>query len=49
MGQPVHCLDDEAARSAVLVTAGPHTTDAEVHDAVAAYAESVRALRAMAP
>ena len=42
-------LDDEAARSAVLVTAGPHTTDAEVHDAVAAYAESVRALRAMAP
>ncbi len=42
-------LDDEAARSAVLVTAGPYTTDAEVHDAVAAYAESVRALRAMAP
>jgi cysteine desulfurase len=42
-------LDDEAARSAVLVTAGPRTTDAEVHDAVAAYAESVRTLRAMAP
>jgi cysteine sulfinate desulfinase/cysteine desulfurase-like protein len=42
-------LDDEAARSAVLVTAGPGTTQAEVQEAVSAYAQSVAALRAMAP
>jgi cysteine sulfinate desulfinase/cysteine desulfurase-like protein len=42
-------LDDERARSAVLVTAGPWTTDAEVREAVAAYADAVSALRAMGP
>jgi cysteine desulfurase len=42
-------LDDEAARSAVLVTAGPGTTHGEVQEAVSAYAQSVEALRAMAP
>lgn len=42
-------LDEEAARSAVLLTAGPGTTDAEVAEAVAAYAESVESLRGMAP
>lgn len=42
-------LDDEAARSAVLLTAGPATTDVEVAEAIAAYAEAVDALRGMAP
>jgi cysteine desulfurase len=42
-------LDDESARSAVLVTAGPGTTDAEVAEAVAAYAAAVESLREMAP
>ncbi len=42
-------LDDEAARSAVLLTAGPATTDAEVAEAVTAYAEAADALRGMAP
>jgi cysteine desulfurase len=41
--------DDEIARSAVLMTAGPGTTDAEVDEAVRAYADAVQALRAMAP
>ncbi len=42
-------LDDERARSAVLVTAGPWTTDVEVREAVAAYVDAVSALRAMGP
>lgn len=42
-------LDQEAARSAVLLTAGPGTTDAEVDTAVRAFAEAVAVLRAMAP
>lgn len=42
-------LDDEHARSAVLVTAGPGTSHDEVDQAVRAYAEAVEALRAMAP
>lgn len=42
-------LDEEAARSAVLLTAGPGTTDDEVAEAVAAYAASVESLRGMAP
>lgn len=42
-------LDDEAARSAVLLTAGPATTDTEVAEAIAAYAEAVAVLRGMAP
>lgn len=42
-------LDDEHARSAVLVTAGPGTSHQEVDQAVRAYAEAVGALRAMAP
>jgi len=42
-------LADEAARSAVLLTAGPATTDAEMDEAVAAYAEAVASLRGMSP
>lgn len=42
-------VDDEHARSAVLVTAGPETSDDEVRHAVRAYSEAVEALRAMAP
>lgn len=42
-------LDDEQARSAVLVTAGPGTSHEEVDQAVRAYAEAVESLRAMAP
>lgn len=42
-------LDDEQARSAVLVTAGPGTSHQEVDQAVRAYAEAVESLRAMAP
>lgn len=42
-------LDDEHARSAVLMTAGPGTTDDDVAQAVSAYAGSIAALRAMAP
>jgi cysteine desulfurase len=42
-------MDDERARSAVLVTAGPWTTDAEVDRAIAAFRASVEALRAMGP
>jgi len=42
-------LDDEAARSAVLLTTGPGTTDAEVAEAIAAYAAAVESLRGMAP
>ncbi len=42
-------LGEERARSAVLVTAGPWTTDDEVQAAIAAYADSVSALRAMGP
>jgi cysteine desulfurase len=42
-------LSEERARSAVLVTAGPWTTDDEVQTAIAAYADSVSALRAMGP
>ena len=42
-------LDDEDARSAVLVTAGPGTSDDDVLQAVQAYAHAVESLRAMAP
>jgi len=42
-------LDEDSARSAVLLTAGPATTDAEVAAAVAAFGDAVRALRGMAP
>ena len=42
-------LDEEAARSAVLLTAGPGTTDDELAEAVAAYADAVESLRGMAP
>jgi len=42
-------LDEDSARSAVLLTAGPATTDAEVAEAVAAFGDAVRALRGMAP
>ncbi len=42
-------LGDDAARSAVLLTAGPGTTDADADSAIAAFAASVAALRAMAP
>ncbi|MBM3635204.1 MAG: aminotransferase class V-fold PLP-dependent enzyme [Actinobacteria bacterium] len=42
-------LNDQLARSAVLVTAGPGTTDAEVAKAIAAYAAAVESLRGMAP
>ena len=42
-------LGEERARSAVLVTAGPWTTDGEVRRAIAAYADSVGTLRAMGP
>lgn len=42
-------MDDERARSAVLVTAGPWTTDDEVDTAITAFRESVAALRAMGP
>lgn len=42
-------LDEERARSAVLVTAGPWTGQVEVDHAIAAYAEAVTALRAMGP
>jgi cysteine desulfurase len=41
--------DEERARSAVLVTAGPWTTSDEVSQAVAAYADAVLTLRAMGP
>lgn len=41
--------DEGSARSAVLLTAGPGTTDDEVTEAVAAYAAAVEALRGMAP
>lgn len=41
--------DEESARSAVLLTAGPGTTEGEVTGAVAAYAAAVEALRGMAP
>ena len=41
--------DDDVARGAVLITAGPGTTDAELTMATRAFAESVAALRAMAP
>ena len=41
--------DDDTARSAVLMTAGPGTTDDEVDEAIRAYADTVAALRAMAP
>ncbi len=41
--------DDGTARSAVLMTAGPGTTDDEVDEAIRAYADAVAALRAMAP
>ena len=42
-------LDEQTARSAVLLTAGPGTTDAEVAEAVTAYAAAVGDLRRMAP
>jgi len=41
--------DDGVARSAVLMTAGPGTTDDEVDEAIRAYADAVQVLRAMAP
>ena len=41
--------DDDVARGAVLITIGPGTTDAELAEAAAAFAESVGVLRAMAP
>ena len=41
--------DDETARSAVLLTAGPTTTDTEIDAAIRAFTQSVVALRAMAP
>ncbi len=41
--------DDDIARGAVLITAGPGTTDAEIDAATRAFEESVAALRAMAP
>ena len=41
--------DDDVARGAVLMTLGPGTTDADVTEGAAAFAESVAALRAMAP
>lgn len=41
--------DDEAARSAVLLVAGPGTTDDEIDLAVRAFADCVDALRRMSP
>ncbi len=41
--------DDEVARGAVLITIGPDTTDEHLAAATQAFAESVVALRAMAP
>ncbi len=42
-------LDEEIARSAVLLTAGPDTTADEVERAVTAFGEAVGILRGMAP
>jgi cysteine desulfurase len=41
--------DDDVARGAVLLTAGPGTTTDDLGAAIVAFTESVTVLRAMAP